>query len=111
MDFYAASSRPPTRRKPLADATHRTNTQGTLSQNIKRKSASSPSRRLPHNDSFVLNGTLSVHQGIDSQHSPGNKRISQLSKEGQPDSKRSSAISYASTNASGTGRRRKTHIG
>ncbi|KIW09359.1 uncharacterized protein PV09_00257 [Verruconis gallopava] len=43
--------------------------------------------------------------------SPRNNRLSRLSNEAVMDSKRSSAISTSSTNASGTGRKRKSHVG
>lgn len=109
MDRHAASTRPPTRRKPLVDASHRANVGSAhLAQ---EKPASSPASRLPHNESFVPNGTLAVHQGTETPQSLEDKRLSSLSKEDQPDSKRNSAISNASTNASYTNKRRKTHIG
>lgn len=111
MDQHASYTRPPKRRKPLVEVDSRANANNLPLPNANAKAATSPSRVLPHNESFFPDGTLAVHGGIDSPQSPENKRLSALSKEGQPDSKRSSAISTASTNASGTTQRRKVNIG
>jgi hypothetical protein len=64
---------------------------------------------LPHNESLEPNGSLAVRGG--NSNSPENKRLSQIATEHGRDSKRNSAISTTSTNASGTGRKRKTYIG
>ena len=66
--------------------------------------------QLPHNESIVPNGSLAVRH---EQPSPENKRLSAvLAHEARPHNpKRDSQISNASTNASNTTRRRKTHIG
>ncbi len=111
MDHLAATARSATRRKPLADASFRANAASPSITSDKGKMASSPTPRLPHNESFVANGTLAARHVVESSHSLDNKRLSALSKESQHESKRSSAISTSTTNASGTPRRRKTKIG
>ncbi|KAF2465924.1 Pkinase-domain-containing protein [Lindgomyces ingoldianus] len=108
-------SRPPTRRQVLGDASRRVN-QGSSPQHEGKahqidNNESSPPSHLPHNESLVPNGSLAVrHQP---QLSPENKRISAvINDESRPHNpKRDSEISNTSTNASSTGRRRKTHIG
>ncbi|KAF2116737.1 hypothetical protein BDV96DRAFT_34142 [Lophiotrema nucula] len=108
--------RPPPRRKVLGDATSRANEDNSsfrrrMDKPSREAIATSSPRPLPHNESLVPNGTLAVrHQP---QPSPENKRLSTvIDDECRPhNSKRDSTISNASTNASGTGRRRKTHIG
>ncbi|TKA60460.1 hypothetical protein B0A49_10479 [Cryomyces minteri] len=109
MDRHGPQARPPTRRKPLADATVRSNIASTPPREQKpgHMQSSSP-RTLPHNESFINNRTLNMRS---STKSPENKHVQALVSEEQIDSKRNSAISTTSTNASGTGRRRKTHIG
>jgi serine/threonine-protein kinase HSL1 (negative regulator of Swe1 kinase) len=62
---------------------------------------------LPHNESLTANGSLTVRDGY--TNSPEHKRISQITGDKERDSKRNSAISTASTTASG--RKRKTYIG
>lgn len=75
---------------------------------FKHAKAPKPSpNSLPHNESLTANGSLSVRDGQAS--SPEHKRISQIAGDNERDSKRNSAISTASTTASG--RQRKTHIG
>ena len=69
------------------------------------KAGHGASHHLPHNESLEPNGSLAVRSSQPS--SPENKRVSQIA--GERDSKRNSAISTTSTNASG--RRRKTYIG
>ncbi|KAL1600076.1 serine/threonine-protein kinase gin4 [Nothophoma quercina] len=71
-----------------------------------------PAKALPHNESIVPNGTLAVRHEQQST-TPENKRLSAvLANEPRPHNpKRDSTISNASTNASNTTRRRKTHIG
>ncbi|CAN9186947.1 unnamed protein product [Alternaria alternata] len=105
--------RPPTRRRAFGDGTNRAN-EGPRPQrgNEKRSDnyASSSPPPLPHNEFIVPNGTLSVrHEDV----SPENKRLSAVqAHEGRPHNpKRDSEISNASTNASSSNRRRKTHIG
>lgn len=66
------------------------------------------SNQLPHNESIVPNGSLAVrHEQVE------NKRLSAVqAHEDRPHNpKRDSEISTASTNASSSKRRRKTHIG
>jgi hypothetical protein len=111
-------SQPPhgrVRRKVLGDATLRANENNSAHRRWPEKpgveaSGSSP-RPLPHNESLVPNGTLAVKQGL--QPSPQHKRVSAVINDGlRPHNpKRDSEISNASTNASNTNRRRKTHIG
>ena len=71
-----------------------------------KQPATSPSA-LPHNESLIANGSLTVRDGH--TNSPEHKRISQIAGDKERDSKRNSAISTASTTASG--RKRKTYIG
>ncbi|KAF2005331.1 serine/threonine-protein kinase GIN4 [Amniculicola lignicola CBS 123094] len=107
--------RPPTRRQVLGDASHRANSD-TSSQlypgeKLSLGPCSSPGQHLPHNEALVPDGTSAVRQPP--QPSPENKRLSAvINDSARPHNpKRDSEISNASTNASGTGRRRKTHIG
>lgn len=107
--------RPPTRRRVLGDATLRANEDMRVQRTRRDKAnydndPSSSPRSLPHNESLVPNGTLAVRHAP--QLSPENKRLSAvINDECRPHNpKRDSEISNASTNASGTGRR-KTHIG
>ena len=112
MDRYRNTERPPTRRKPLTDATFRANEITTPPRQIKGKpriQVLSSSPGVLHNESLVPNGTLAVHHQRPA--SPDNKRVSAVANEEQRNTKRDSEISNASTNASSTGRRRKTHIG
>ncbi|KAF2190554.1 Pkinase-domain-containing protein [Zopfia rhizophila CBS 207.26] len=104
--------RPPTRRRALGDAMLRANEDAGSQRRSGPKSnmedvASSPNH-LPHNESLVPNGTLAVRHP---QPSPENKHISAVTNDEQHNTKRDSEISNASTNASSTNRRRKTHIG
>ncbi|ORY18810.1 serine/threonine-protein kinase GIN4 [Clohesyomyces aquaticus] len=112
----AQRARPPTRRQALGDASHRAN-QGASPQHYLKarcgdENGSSP-KQLPHNESLVPNGSLALRHQQQHSPSPENKRLSAvINDESRPhNSKRDSEISNASTNASGTGRRRKTHIG
>lgn len=110
----AYHGRPPTRRRALADGTNRANehthTQRWSEPHGKDDMPSSPPGPLPHNESIVPNGSLAVRQELPSAE---NKRLSAIqSADSRPhNSKRDSNISNASTNASNTNRRRKTHIG
>ena len=112
---HAFHGRPPTRRRaPLGDATLRAN-EDTSSQRQRDKpnleTASSSPRPLPHNEPLVPDVTLTVR--YESQPLPDSKRTSVATNDQlRPHNpKRNSEISNASTNASNTGRRRKTHIG
>jgi len=96
-------------RQPLSEITSGANTppiQRKQPKNGKAPVVSPP--HLPHNESLEPNGSLAVRSSQTS--SPEHKRLSQIAGEHGRDSKRNSAISTASTNASG-GRRRKTYIG
>ncbi|KAF2017300.1 Pkinase-domain-containing protein [Aaosphaeria arxii CBS 175.79] len=108
--------RPPTRRQVLGDASSRANED--KSSHARRSvkgglegSATSSPVRLPHNESLEPNGSLAVRHPP--EPSPENKRLSAVINDGaRPHNpKRDSEISNASTNASGTSRRRKTCIG
>jgi serine/threonine-protein kinase HSL1 (negative regulator of Swe1 kinase) len=107
--------RPPTRRRALGEASFRANENSQPQRRgDKRSHGHLPSESpdpLPHNESSVPNGTLAVRH--EEHISPENKRLSAvLAHEARPhNSKRDSEISNASTNASNTNRRRKTHIG
>lgn len=98
----------------LGDATLRANegTQRRYDAKGSYEDIGSSPNRLPHNESLMPNGSnLAVRHPP--QPSPENKRISAvIEHEIRPNNpKRDSQISNASTNASGTSRRRKTHIG
>lgn len=108
------------RRQPLGDATHRANERSTPRRRAEKpiagRIATSSPRTLPHNESLVpnCNGTLAVRHGLQPPSpSPENKRLSAVINEStRPHNpKRDSEISNASTNASNSARRRKTHIG
>ena len=106
--------RPPTRRRALGDASARANENNSNQRRGDKYSSdyipSSSPQPLPHNESIVPNGTLAVRH---EPPTPENKRLSAvLANEARPHNpKRDSQISNASTNASNTTRRRKTHIG
>lgn len=107
--------RPPTRRRALGDGTHRANENPHPQRPREKHSVEHTTpltQALPHNESIVPNGTLAVHHEPQS-NTPENKRLSAvLAHEARPHNpKRDSTISNASTNASNTNRRRKTHIG
>lgn len=74
----------------------------------KHQLLSSSPPALPRNEPIVPNGTLAVRNAVSS---PEHKRVTALTHDERRDSKRDSQISQASTNASSTGRKRKTHIG
>ncbi|KAJ4319904.1 serine/threonine-protein kinase gin4 [Neodidymelliopsis sp. IMI 364377] len=112
---HSHHDRPPTRRRPLGDGTHRANENSHHAQRPDEKHGHeemAPSKALPHNESVVPNGTLAVRHEQQST-TPQNKRLSAvMANESRPHNpKRDSTISNASTNASNTNRRRKTHIG
>ncbi|KAF2737565.1 serine/threonine-protein kinase-like protein GIN4 [Polyplosphaeria fusca] len=108
---HSTATRPLMRRYPLADTTTRANEVHYRREKPTVDATTSSPRPLPHNESLVPNGTLAVRHGPDC--SPENKRISTIIQEDASghNSKRDSEISNTSTNASGAGRRRKTHIG
>lgn len=97
------------RRQPLSEIRTGANTPPVQVKHVKATKAlsSSPPPNLPHNESLEPNGSLAVRSSQPS--SPEHKRVSQIASEQGRDSKRNSAISTTSTNASG--RRRKTYIG
>jgi hypothetical protein len=109
--------RQPSRRRALGDGTNRANSSSAASSNQRRGEKpsndympSSSPNQLPHNESIVRNGSLAVrHERV----SPENKRLSAVQVHGQipHNPKRDSEISNASTTASSSNRRRKTHIG
>jgi serine/threonine-protein kinase HSL1 (negative regulator of Swe1 kinase) len=108
--------RPPTRRRALVENSSRGNeipqAQGRADKHSRDDCVSSPAPKpLPHNESLMPNGSLSVHH--EDQPSPENKRLSAVqSHEARPHNpKRDSEVSNASTNASNTNRRRKVNIG
>jgi serine/threonine-protein kinase HSL1 (negative regulator of Swe1 kinase) len=106
---HSYHGRPPTRRRALGDGSSRANESTQPRRTDKHSQDTIPP--LPHNESIVPNGTLAVRH----EHaSLENKRLSAVvaHDEARPhNSKRDSEISNASTNASNTNRRRKTHIG
>jgi serine/threonine-protein kinase HSL1 (negative regulator of Swe1 kinase) len=110
MERYYAnpSPRPPAQRKPLGDATSKANALPPTPISKPQQSSPMLDRIIPRNESLVGNGSLAVRHTLGS---PENKRLSKVSTEDQADSKRNSAISQTSTNASGSARKRKTHIG
>lgn len=111
---HSYHGRPPTRRRAFGDASNRSNENNSaMSRGDKYSNdyvGSSSPKQLPHNESIVPNGTLAVRH---EQSSPENKRLSTVvTNDARPhNTKRDSQISNASTNASNTTRRRKTHIG
>jgi serine/threonine-protein kinase HSL1 (negative regulator of Swe1 kinase) len=118
MDHAFHGHPPQSRRRALADATSRANEDNSAQRRLDEKTGnentpgSSPrAHTLPHNESLVPNGTLKARHGL--QPSPQDKRVSAvISDDLRPrNTKRDSEISNASTNASNTARRRKSHIG
>ncbi|PSN69091.1 Pkinase-domain-containing protein [Corynespora cassiicola Philippines] len=110
MDQDHHGRRPPTRRRAaLRDGTSRANenVRSQRQQTDKQEShtPSSPSS-MPHNLSLVPNGSLAVNHEPESVE---NKRLSAVARPHNP--KRDSEASNASTNASHTRHRRKSHIG
>ncbi|SMY23257.1 unnamed protein product [Zymoseptoria tritici ST99CH_1A5] len=99
-------SRAAAKRKPLADISNSPNMPVSQRPIRNGKAAASPHTRLPHNESLEANGSLAVRGQT---ASPGPKRVSEIAGEHERDTKRDSAISTTSTNASG--RKRKTFIG
>ncbi|KAF3008741.1 hypothetical protein E8E13_009951 [Curvularia kusanoi] len=112
---HSYHGRPPTRRRVLGDGTHRANENPhaqPLGAKHSHEPMGPPSKGMPHNESIVPNGTLAIRREQPSTI-PENKRLSAvLASDARPHNpKRDSTISNASTNASNTNRRRKTHIG
>lgn len=96
------------KRQPLSELSNRANTPPVHRVQQKSLNASSDSpNSLPHNESLVANGSLAVRSSQPS--SPEHKRLTQVATEDEYESKRNSAISTASTTASG--RKRKAYIG
>ncbi len=109
-DRYRHGRHGPTR-QPLGELRNRANTppvQQTRRVKAGATNATSP-QALPHNESLEPNGSLAIRGS--NATSPENKRLSQVMSEQGRDSKRNSAISTTSTNASASGRKRKTYIG
>ena len=97
-----------TNRQPLTEVKNRANTPPVRTKHPKAsKAASASPHNLPHNESLEPNGSLAVRGS--NQSLPEHKRVSQIASEQERNTKRDSAISNTSTNASG--RRRKTYIG
>ena len=98
-------------REPLGELRNRANTPPVQQRRVKghKPVATSPPRTLPHNESLEANGSLVVRNS--NPTSPEHKRVSHIATEYGRDSKRNSAISTTSTNASASGRKRKTYIG
>lgn len=99
------------RRQPLSEIRNSANTPPSAQHRMRPGRAavltSTPAHHLPHNESLEANGSLTVRHSNPS--SSEDKRVSQIVGDYERDSKRNSAISTTSTNASG--RRRKTYIG
>ena len=102
------SNRTAQKRQPLSVLVNGANSSPLTRLPLKhtKQSATSPIV-LPHNESLIANGSLTVRD--EHANSPEHKRISQITGDNERDSKRNSAISTASTTASG--RKRKTYIG
>jgi len=95
-------------RVPLGDGASRANVQPS-----DRKTPSRPIR-VSKSSSITPNESVIHHNASDLRHSmvsPKHKRISAVVEDQDEGSKRNSAVSSTSTNASGGARRRKTHIG
>ena len=117
-------SRPPTRRRPLGEATRRVNNIQDSQQTPREIKEASP---IPHHESLRVDGLLQVYNAPNSPGSQdynplheysrtgspasnvANPRLSAISKE-YPNSNRNSQISTVSTNAS-DGKRIKASIG
>jgi serine/threonine-protein kinase HSL1 (negative regulator of Swe1 kinase) len=96
------------KRQPLSVITNGANSSPLSRVPFKHtKAQSSSPNTLPHNESLIANGSLTVRDG--QGYSPEHRRIGQIASDNERDSKRNSAISTASTTASG--RKRKTYIG
>ncbi|CAK4031664.1 serine threonine- kinase HSL1 [Lecanosticta acicola] len=109
--YRTPTGRHATKRQPLIELRNQGNTpsvsqrgSAATTKHVKNN-FSNPS--LPHNESLEPNGSLAVRSS-EQPESSAHKRVSQITNE-ERDSKRNSAISTTSTNASS--RRRKTYIG
>ena len=112
---HSNPGRPPTRRRALGDGTNRANENSHAQRPEHARGhehKAPPTKVMPHNESTVPDGTLAIRHEQQSI-TPENKRLSAVrTHEARPHNpQRDSAISNASTNASNTNRRRKTHIG
>jgi len=97
------------RRVPLGDGTATANINANISKKDDVEQTSTKLEKgVPKNGLIAGNDDSSV---IQSTNLPKNKRVSEISNDEPPESKRNSAISTTSTNASQGGRKRKTHIG
>lgn len=97
-------------RQPLGELRNRANTPPVQQRRTRETKAPATSPlALPHNESLEPNGSLAVRGSNPS--SPEYKRVSQITSDHGRDSKRNSAISTTSTNASASGRKRKAYIG
>ena len=105
---YRHCRQAPGKRQPLGELRNRANTPPVQAKDpVTYKTVAKSPHHLPHNESLEPNGNLTVRGSTPA--SPEHKRLSQIAGEYERDSKRNSAISTTSTNASG--RRRKTYIG
>jgi serine/threonine-protein kinase HSL1 (negative regulator of Swe1 kinase) len=109
---HSYQGRPPTRRRILGDASLRANENAHDQHRGDKHShdhdMTAPPKQRFHHEPLASDGNLA-----DQHSTPQNKHLAAVvSHEPRPhNSKRDSAISTASTNASNTTRRRKTHIG
>lgn len=101
--------RAPGGRVPLGDGTSRANVQP-LDLKVPPRPPYIPTAaaQVARNESIVPDDTLDVRHTLPS---PKHKRVSAVVENENESSKRNSAVSATSTNASGGARRRKTHIG
>ena len=103
------ADRPPRPRRPLADTTEWVNNQVSISSQQPDHTPSSPSS-IPHHESLRPGGTLQIRNEVGTtNNNVEDKRLSAITNEEQPSSKRDSQISAVSTNASGP--RRKRFVG
>ena len=111
---HSNPGRPPPRRRVLGDGTHRANenSHAQQAQDVRGHEHKAPSSKVVPTTGSTVPNTLAIRHEQQSV-TPKNKRLSAVrTHEARPHSpKRDSAISNASTNASNTNRRRKTHIG
>lgn len=108
MASRAMLERPPSHRVPLGDGMSRANIQPAELKPLSRAGPSSAAGTVGRNESIVGDGMLDIRHTLPS---PKHKRVSAVAEDVNEGSKRNSAVSTTSTNASGGARRRKTHIG
>lgn len=111
MDRSGAVSRAGSRhRNPLSDGASRANisTRSPRSTKSGTPLSQASSSSLPHHESVVANGALSVRNATSRSQQ---KQKSLIVEEDEEEEKRHSQLSTASTNASSKGNKRKTHIG